>query len=214
MREVVLRQRQRWLVRWGHRVFFACAALTLGYCGFVVADAWIFQHQESRGLDRRLRQERQVGVVRLPGTPAISSRSISAVATGGMIGRLEIPRLNLSVIVMEGDSQHTLRRAAGHVPGTSLPGERGNVGITGHRDTFFRPLRNIQPNDLITVTTLQGEYRYRVISTRVVAPDNVAVLDSTGGEILTLVTCHPFYYVGPAPNRFIVRAERVPGDST
>jgi sortase A len=88
------------------------------------------------------------------------------------------------------------------------------VGITAHRDTFFRPLRNIQRNDVITLTTLRGESRYRVVSTKVVSPDDVAVLDSNGGEFLTLVTCHPFYFVGPAPNRFIVRAERVTGAVT
>ena len=203
MRVAAVRERRRRILTWGHRVFFAFAVLTLGYCGFVVADSWIFQHEESRGLERQLRHERPARGMRL-----------AAAVTGGLIGRLEIPRLRLSVMVMEGDGQRILRRAAGHVAGTPLPGEPGNVGITGHRDTFFRPLRNIQRNDIIKLTTLQGEYRYRVVSTRVVTPDNVAVLDSTGGEILTLVTCHPFYYVGPAPNRFIVRAERVPGGST
>jgi sortase A len=191
------------MLKWCHRILFASAGLTLSYCGFVLADAWIFQRQESRCLKRQLHDKRPASTIRLP-----------AASTSGMIGRLEIPRLGLSVIVMEGDGQRILRRAAGHVPGTSLPGAPGNVGITGHRDTFFRPLRNIQRNDIITFTTLQGEYSYRVVSTRVVTPDNVAVLDSTGGEILTLVTCHPFYYVGPAPNRFIVRAERVAGGST
>jgi sortase A len=190
-------------MKWCRQILFASAGLMLGYCGFVLEDTWIFQHQESRGLERQLHNKKPAGAIRLP--PA---------ATGGMIGRLEIPRLRLSVIVMEGDGQRILRRAAGHVPGTSLPGERGNVGISGHRDTFFRPLRNIHWNDLITFTTLEGEYRYRVVSIRVVNPDNVAVLDSTGGEILTLITCHPFYFVGPAPDRFIVRAERVPGGST
>ncbi len=194
---------RKMILQWCRRTLFASAGLTLGYCGFVAADAWIFQRQESRGLELQLHNEKPAAAINLP--PA---------ATGGMIGRLEIPRLRLSVIVTEGDSQRILRRAAGHVPGTSLPGEPGNMGITGHRDTFFRPLRNIQRDDLITFTTLQGEYRYRVVSTRVVTPNNVAVLDSTGGEILTLITCHPFYFVGPAPNRFIVRAERVPGGST
>jgi sortase A len=91
-----------------------------------------------------------------------------------------------------------------------MPAEApGNVGIAGHRDTFFRPLRNIQRNDIITLTTLHGEYRYRVVSTKVVGPYDIAVLDSDGNEILTLVTCYPFYFVGSAPDRFIVRAERV-----
>ena len=84
----------------------------------------------------------------------------------------------------------------------------GNVGVSGHRDTFFRPLRNIRENDIITLTTVNGEYRYRVVFTRVVRPENVAVLNATGNEVLTLVTCFPFYFVGPAPYRFIVRAER------
>jgi len=87
----------------------------------------------------------------------------------------------------------------------SLP---GNIGISGHRDTFFRPLRNIRENDAITLTTPRGEFRYRVVSTRVVPPDDMSVMDDDGGEILTLVTCYPFYFVGAAPNRFIVRAER------
>jgi sortase A len=122
---------------------------------------------------------------------------------------MEIPRLNLSVVVFEGTTSKTLRRAAGHITGTALPGQPGNVGVAGHRDTFFRPLRNIQPNDIITLTTLRGAYRYRVVSTKIVRPDNVAVLDPDGTEVLTLVTCYPFYFVGPAPDRFIVRAERV-----
>ena len=202
MSAVAVREWRRLILTWGQGAFFACAALSLGYCGLVLADVWNFQRQQDRGLELQLHEERPAGV-RLP-----------PVVTGGIMGRLEIPRLNLSVIVIEGDDQRTLRRAAGHVPGTSLPGQPGNVGITGHRDTFFRPLRNIQRNDLITLTTLGGEYHYRVVSTSVVSPDNVAVLDPTGGEILTLVTCHPFYYVGPAPNRFIVRAARVPEGST
>jgi sortase A len=127
----------------------------------------------------------------------------------GLIGRIDIPRLGVSAIVIEGDGTTTLRRAVGHIPGTALPGEPGNVGISGHRDTFFRPLRNIRRNDIVTLTTLQGEYRYRVLSTRIVTPNNVAVLDPSTNETLTLVTCYPFYFVGSAPNRFIVRAERV-----
>jgi sortase A len=91
-----------------------------------------------------------------------------------------------------------------------LKSPRKHAGSTrGHRDTFFRPLRNIQRNDIITLTTLGGEYRYRVVSTKVVGPYDIAVLDSDENEILTLVTCYPFYFVGSAPDRFVVRAERV-----
>ena len=130
---------------------------------------------------------------------------------GGLMGRMEIPRLGISVAVAEGTQGATLRRAAGHIPGTAMPGRSGNIGIAGHRDTLFRPLRNIRQDDVIMLTTLQGEYRYRVVSTKIVSPSDVAVLNPDGHEILTLVTCHPFYLVGPSPNRFIVRAERVTG---
>src|ERR1700674_2390210 len=210
MRIVMRRQPVTQVLKWGQRVFFVCAAVTLGYCGFVLLDTWTFQNRESRDLESRLHDE-STAAGKAGNPPSNSPPGLFAVATGGLIGRLEIPRLGLSVIVIEGEDKTTLRRAAGHVPGTPLPGQLGNVGITAHRDTFFRPLRNIQRNDMITLTTLQGEYRYRVVSTKVVSPDDVAVLDSTGGEFLTLVTCHPFYFVGPAPNRFIVRAARVAG---
>jgi sortase A len=102
--------------------------------------------------------------------------------------------------------------APGHIPGTPLPGQSGNVTIAGHRDTFFRPLRLIRKNDTMKLTTLRGEDQYRVVSTDIVAPDDIHVLYPTGRNTLTLVTCYPFYYVGPAPRRFIVRAERVAGE--
>jgi sortase A len=114
-------------------------------------------------------------------------------------------------MVVEGVDDNDLKRAVGHIPGTALPGESGNVGIAGHRDTFFRPLRSIQLDDTITVSTLQGSSRYRVVSTNVVRPEDIQVLYPTGRATLTLVTCFPFDYVGSAPKRFIVRADRAPG---
>ena len=123
---------------------------------------------------------------------------------------MQPPRLGVSVMVIEGISSKTLRRAAGHIPGTAMPGNLGNSAISAHRDTFFRPLRNIRQDDIITVTTPLAEYRYRVISFRIVAPTDVSVLEPSVNEILTLVTCYPFYFVGAAPDRFIVRAERFP----
>lgn len=182
----------RQTLRWTRRFLLVCAASLLAWCGFVLLDARIFRTAEERQLS-------------LP--PAHANSSMAAAA--GLIGRVEIPRLALSVIVMEGTSSKTLRRAAGHIVGTALPGQPGNVGISGHRDTFFRPLRNIERNDIVTLMTPGGEYRYRVLSTIIVEPDDVSVLDAGDKETLTLVTCYPFYFVGPAPKRFIVRAERV-----
>jgi sortase A len=101
-----------------------------------------------------------------------------------------------------------LRRAVGHIRGTPLPGQQGNVALAGHRDTFFRGLRKVLVNDEITLTTLSGSYRYRVDSTKVVKPEETEVLEDDG-DILTLVTCYPFNFVGSAPRRFIVRARRV-----
>jgi sortase A len=185
-------------LRWISRILFAGGIATIAYCGFVLADTWTFQKRQRLQLDRLLTS--------FAGSP-VSSES-ARMAAGGLIGRIEIPRLGVSAIVMEGTSNVTLRRAVGHISGTALPGDVGNVGISGHRDTFFRPLRNIRQNDIITLTTLLGEFRYRVISTRVVDPSDVAVLGPTGRDTLTLVTCYPFYFVGAAPDRFIVLAER------
>ena len=94
----------------------------------------------------------------------------------------------------------------GHVPGTALPGENGNVGIAGHRDTFFRELRNVKPEDRISLTTARGTFEYFVEYARIVKPEDVEVLAPTEEPLLTLVTCYPFYYVGAAPERYIVRA--------
>jgi sortase A len=197
------------ILAWVQRALFASAILLLGYCAFVVVDIWTFQHRERKALERLLQDEIQAknatganGSIPAPSLPPL-------IGPDGLIGRIEIPRIGVSVVVVEGTDKPTLRRAAGHIEGTALPGQLGNVGIAAHRDTFFRPLRNIQNDDIITLATLRGEYHYRVVSTKVVGPYDVAVLNPDGTEILTLVTCYPFYFVGAAPERFIVRAARV-----
>ena len=210
MRLMVAGEPLRRILWWTQRALFAAGVLLLAWCAFVLVDARVFQQGERRRLERLLttRQEtngeaRQSAPLPLPKAPPLPA------ASGGLIGRIEIPRLGLSAIIIEGIGATVLRRAVGHIPGTALPGRPGNVCISGHRDTFFRPLRNIRRNDVITLTTLFGEYRYRVVSTRIVRPNNLAVLDAGGDEILTLITCYPFYFVGPAPTRYVVRAERL-----
>lgn len=197
MKLIVAREPLRRVLRWTQRLLLTMAVSMLAYCGYVLADSWNFQRAE-RDRFENLRIDPIA-------TPGVSLPPVS----GGIIGRIDIPRLDISVVVVEGTGSTTLRRAVGHIRGTFLPGQRGNIGISGHRDTFFRPLRNIRKNDIITVTTLAGQYRYRVVSTTIVIPSNVSVLNSDGSEILTLVTCYPFYFVGSAPDRFIVRAERI-----
>lgn len=127
---------------WIQRSLFAAAILMLGYSGFVMADTWMFQREASRELSHPRDEQSDVAETAPPD-----------VAIKGLIGRIEIARLGLSVVVMEGTSAHTLRRAAGHIEGTALPGEPGNVGISGHRDTLFRPLKDVHRDDIIMVST-------------------------------------------------------------
>jgi LPXTG-site transpeptidase (sortase) family protein len=131
------------------------------------------------------------------------------VARGEWLARLEAPALDFAATVLEGTDDRTLRRGAGHIEYTPLPGEPGNIGIAGHRDTAFRPLRNAKAGDRLTMTTAARVFDYRVVETLIVNPDDVEVLDPTGNATLTLVTCYPFNFIGSAPKRFIVRAELV-----
>jgi sortase A len=133
----------------------------------------------------------------------------SGPAEGRFIGTLEMPRLGISVPVRQGTTEKTLVRAAGHIPGTALPNEPGNVGIAGHRTSHFEPLRGVQNGDQIRFTTSDGAYVYEVASTEIVDPSAVRVLRTDGHAMLTLVTCWPFDWVGHAPKRFIVRAHLV-----
>jgi sortase A len=159
------------------------------------------------GRGEREKMETGEGFKPAPGTSATPAPfPEQPPAPQSVIGRLEIPRLKLAVMVREGADEGTLRRAVGHIPGTALPGRIGNVGLAGHRDTFFRALRNIHADDVIEMETTSGTYRYIVKSTRIVTPRDVSVLKASGGDTLTLVTCYPFYYVGSAPKRFIVHA--------
>jgi sortase A len=119
---------------------------------------------------------------------------------------LRIPKIRLAAAVLPGTDDRTLDRALGHIEGTSEPGADGNSGIAGHRDGFFRGLKDIVPGDAIELDTLQGRDTYRVERTWVVDPEEVWVVSATPRRALTLVTCYPFYYVGSAPRRFIVRA--------
>ena len=141
----------------------------------------------------------------LPGDDGWSGSAV----TGSALARLAVRRLGLGVMVAPGVDSRSLRRAAGHIPGTAPPGGEGNVGIAGHRDTFFRPLRGIVVGDEIELTTAAGIARYEVEWTRVVSPEQVDVLAPTPYPALTLVTCYPFTWVGHAPERFIVRARLI-----
>jgi sortase A len=173
------------------RILFFIGITCLGLYGFFVVQAHFHQRMLEEEFDQPVRPK-----VTSP-EPARPTR----LKEGDLFGRLEIPRLNLSIMVMEGDGDDVLRLGAGHVPGTTL-------AIAGHRDTFFRPLKDIQPSDIIRFSTRDGSTEYTVTDTKIVGPKDTWVLNDPSDDRLTLITCYPFYYVGPAPKRFVVEATK------
>jgi sortase A len=156
-------------------VLFICGALALGYSAFVLGKAYLYHRNAARQFEKK-------AAVAAPARPLHSNPQ--PVADGMPLARLEIPRLKLDDIVIEGDTDQDLRLGVGHIPGTALPGNGGNVGIAGHRDAFFRPLRNIRAGDLITLTMPEATYRYQVESTEVVTPDRSDVLKTPGRSLI------------------------------
>ena len=204
-------RRRRPVLHWAQLVFLALGVALLAYVGYSVLDTKLFQLYENWRFDRAVNASRRAHIVEQPDVPLTMDSSPgevprTTVTDGSVLGRIEIRRIGVAVIVMEGTDRRTLQRAVGHIAGTSLPGQPGNVAIAGHRDTFFRELQNIRLGDDITLTTLEGSFVYEVDSMKVIAAENTAVLNNSAGSDLTLVTCYPFYFVGPAPRRFVVHA--------
>jgi len=183
-----------------------CAAL--GYCAFIWGRAQYDQAQGNRMVDRGQFEAKLPSIDHRPSDPRQSDVKVRP-AAGSLVGRIEIPRLKLSAVIFEGTDDGTLDRGVGHLAGTATPGENGNLVLAGHRDTFFRPLKKIREGDEIDVTGPEGVSRYKVEFTQIVAPEATEVLRSTGGATLTLITCYPFRYIGNAPDRFIVRGQKV-----
>jgi sortase A len=221
--------------RWIESFLVLAGVLAVGVWVWSVASNAVFQDWESWVFDRTVRGERStigeyvveksgriaaaaracLGFPETPG-PSILRPNIGPPAgrlfldKDGLVGRLSIPRLHLRAMVREGADEKTLGLSLGHIRGTALPWQMGNVGVAGHRDTLFRGLGEINKDDLIVFETLAGNYVYKVENTEVVEPQNVRVLNAREYPELTLVTCYPFSYVGSAPERFIVRARQVP----
>lgn len=192
------------------RLLFIVGIVCLAYYGYVSAETALYQAYETKELDAILAS------APVPPKPVDERADVSVPprvrpAAGSTMGRLEIPRLRVSAVVRAGSDARTLRLAVGHIGGTALPGEPGNVGLAAHRDTFFRRLGEIRDGDQVRFVTPDGTFTYRVEGTRVVEPQDVWVLDPTTTPALTLVTCYPFRYVGSAPQRFVVRARLVAG---
>lgn len=191
------------IVRWIERGLAAIGVVCLIWAGTVSMSAVVYQGRQ------RVLLERHISSVQEPEANHAPNAGVRPAEFAGSIGRLEIPRIGLSAVVAEGDDEHTLKIAVGHLPDTPLPWQEGNVALAGHRDTFFRPLRRISVGDDIRLTTPRGDYRYQVTRQTVVDPEELWVLDASSGAALTLITCYPFDFVGPAPRRFVVHAERI-----
>ncbi len=188
------------------RVLILTGVLCLGLWAWSWVDAKVYQYRENRLLEEASETDALASFQEAP-SPASQERRPGP--EGSLVGRIEIPRLDVSGIVLEGVDKTTLRRGVGRIPGTALPGTAGNVGLAAHRDSFFRGLKDIRKNDIVTLKTMESTYYYRVDWTEIVLPEDTHVLAGSGVPELTLVTCYPFYYVGSAPKRFIVRAQRI-----
>jgi sortase A len=170
----------------------------MAIAGGTIAYASIYQQYQSWSFDQRTAAATPVTTAFLE--PAVSLHD------GDVVGRLEVPRIGLSVMVFQGVGAKILIVGAGHVPDSPLPGAEGNVSIAAHRDTFFRTLKGILHGDSIRLTTARRAYEYVVDSTEIVGPEDVRVMESHGHPELTLITCYPFYFIGAAPQRFVVHA--------
>jgi sortase A len=202
----VRRSRGAGVLGWMARLFIMGGAAALVWCVFVLADVDKVQRSGREMLDATPL------ITESPSGSPSSSGSESAppqLTPGTPLAELSIPRLGLSAVVLHGSDAHTLQLGLGHIENTPVPGQSGNVAIAGHRDSFFRPLRNVQVGDDILLQTPEESLHYRVSSFRVVNPYEVDVIGPTKDATLTLVTCYPFWFIGPAPDRFIVHAMRV-----
>ena len=192
---------------WASRLLFLIAALCLGIYASVSLEA--------RWTDfvalQKLENARSAFLLEAEDAAEAEEETFSFPhpAPGELVGHLEISRIDLSAVVLEGAEEKLLRKSAGRVPGTALPGEKGNLAVAAHRDRHFRPLANVEVGDEISLTTAYGDFLYEVESTKVVGPEEIEVLNDQGGETMTLLTCYPFSYIGPAPKRFVVVARRV-----
>lgn len=189
------------MLRWAERLLWVSGVALLAGWALVIADARISQHAALRALEHSTSRA----------APIASAASIPA---GTPLALLNIPRVHLTAVVLHGSDARTLRRGPGHLENSAVPGAGGNVVIAGHRDSFFRPLKDVAIGDDVFLQTPTGSVRYRVTALGVVTPSDLTPLQPTGDAVLTLITCYPFWLLGDAPDRFIVRAERVSSASS
>ena len=183
---------------WSSRGMLAAGLVLLSLVGAATLQGMLYQGHAKQLLQSEIQRAKESQVVR----PNVQIKE------GDVLGRMDIPRIGVSVAVLQGTRSRTLRLGAGHIESTALPWDSGNVGIAGHRDTFFRALRDIRKHDDIQFQTATALFHYQVDWIKVVTPDDVSVLAPSTEAALTLVTCYPFRFLGSAPKRFIVRAHK------
>jgi sortase A len=187
------------IIRLVQRLFLGMGLVLLAWTGGTVAYAEFYQRYQSSQFDDKIASHER------PSAEVPVERPAD-LKEGDVVGRLAIPRVGISVIVLQGVEDDLLRIGAGHVPGTPLPGGNGNSAIAAHRDTFFRKLEGVREGDRLQFTSLRGTFDYVVGSTEIVEPQDTRAIESRGIDELTLISCYPFYFVGSAPHRFIVHA--------
>ena len=182
----------------------AAGLLCIAWWVVSLASAAIYQGEAAHLLESWRPEARPVPTRAPP--PRGTGGAAALTHASGIVGRIVIPSARISAIIGEGADARTLGRAVGHLPGTALPGETGRVVLAGHRDTFFRGLGRLRPGDAIRLSTPDGRFDYAVETMQILSPramDEVLAERSPG---LTLITCYPFHFLGPAPMRFVVRA--------
>lgn len=204
--------KRRKQINWLDFGLLGFGVLALGYLAYVYVDRMAYQAAESRQFEARMaagmakgRELAESGGYALASSTADAQRWFS----DGSIGRLTIEAADVSILVGSLSDDLSLRRGAGHIRGTAWPGEPGNLGIAGHRDDVFRGLRHLRVGDRIKLDTPRGTFSYAVESLRTVSPERVDVLAPLDYKTMTLVTCFPFDFIGPAPLRYIVRARQI-----
>jgi sortase A len=210
--------KQRKILLWVHRCLLIAGGILLAYYGLMRGSGWIFSNSAVRHFDQ-VRAETKLGAPTAIATPSEDSVDFSLWSNQRIrafteslkkqepaIAVLDLNRLNIRVAVFEGTDDWALNRGAGWIEGTARPGETGNTGIAAHRDGFFRALKDVQTGDLIELQMQHKTLVYRVKKTEIIQPEEVRVLLPRSEPTLTLVTCYPFYYVGSAPQRFIVQS--------
>ena len=186
---------------WLNRALIILGVICLVFYSAATVSTWRYQRDAKAAVSEMLANPAGPADRTAPAAPRV-------LKTGDLIGRVDIPRINLSAAIAEGDDDKTLGKAVGHLPDTPLPWHRrGNVAFAAHRDGLFRKLEHVRIGDVVHVVTIRGEFHYRVTKTQIVEPSDLSVLKPTKTPTVTLITCYPFSFVGNAPRRFVVQAE-------